>query len=146
MEDAVDAIKIFISVIVFAFGLYSLFNLSAQARITSDVLISETDRTKYYEYMEDAGSDIIDDNGNRILEMKDIIPVLYRYAEENYGVTIVDLHGNIVARFDLDTEVACNNWNNADNMNKQKFVDETNNRIYTKVNILASRLSGRTYC
>ena len=50
MEDAVDAIKMVASVIVFALGLYALFNMASQARIASDVLISETDRTKYYEY------------------------------------------------------------------------------------------------
>ena len=75
----------------------------------------------------------IDEKGNREVKMKEIIPAIYRYTEENYGITIVDDKGEIVARFDLDTERACNNWLNASEESKKLFVDETYN-TYTKVN------------
>lgn len=43
-----------------------------------------------------------------------MIPALYRYATESYGVTIIDMRESsdikIVARFDTDTEDVCSNW------------------------------------
>ena len=71
-------------------GLATLFSMTTQARETASFLISEVDNTKYYNYYEEATEETMDQNGNRIVMLEDIIPVLYRYSEENYGVTIVD--------------------------------------------------------
>ncbi len=51
--------------------------------------------------------------GNRIVTLEEMIPALYRYATESYGVTIIDMREGkikIVARFDTDTEDVCSNW------------------------------------
>lgn len=140
MENATDALKIVLGIVIFIIGLTLLFNMASQARETARILISETDRTKYYNYYEEANEQTIDKNGNRIVTIQDIIPILYRYSEENYGVTIVDKNGNIVARYDLDTETACNNWPIAKPYSKYRFITETNN-IYRQVNSLASKIN-----
>ena len=124
MENAVGALKIAFAVLIFMIGLATLFSMTTQARETASFLISETDPTIHYLYYEEPTEDIIDNNGNRIVTLQDIIPVLYRYSEENYGVTIIDKDGNITARFDLDTETACNNWVNASDYTKYKFITE----------------------
>lgn len=62
------------------------------------------------------------ENGRRIVGLNEIIPVIYRYSQENYGVTIIDtIDGkkDIAARFDLDTESICNSWG-------QTTIDYTN--------------------
>ena len=68
--------------------------------------------------------------GNRIVGLNEIIPTIYRYAQENYGVTIVD-NGEIVARFDLDTENMCNIWPNRTTSDdrKNQFVKYINDNI-----------------
>lgn len=144
MENAVGALKIAFAVLIFVIGLTLLFSMTSQARETATYLISATDGTMYYTYYdEEATEESIDDNGNRIVTLQDIIPTLYRYSEENYGVTIVDKNGNIVARFDLDTESACNNWITASDYTKWNFITETN-KIFQEVNTLANRIGANT--
>lgn len=142
MENAVSALKIAFAIFVFVLGLTILFGMAGQAREVSRVLIAEADKTTYYEYYR--GDDpSIDDNGNRIVEFKEIIPALYRYSEENYAVTIIDASGNIVARFDLDTEVICNNWKSTSpniGYTKYKFVTELCN-VFREVNTFAEKIS-----
>ena len=135
MENAVDALKVVLAIIVFAIGLVLLFSMASRARETAEILISEVDRTKYYTPL-DSTEVTMDNNGNRIVTIKDIIPAIYRYSEENYGVTIVDRNGNIIARFDLDTEAACNNWLSVSQETKEKFVEEIDNEVIRKVNKL----------
>ena len=110
MENATDALKIVLGIVIFIIGLTLLFNMASQARETARILISETDRTKYYNYYEEANEQTIDKNGN------------------------------IVARYDLDTETACNNWPIAKPYSKYRFITETNN-IYRQVNSLASKIN-----
>lgn len=142
MENAVDALKIAFAIFVFLLGLTMLFMLTSQATETARILIAEADKTTYYQYYESDGRSV-DDNGNRIVTFKDIIPALYRYSEENYAVTIVNRDGDIVARFDLDTEANCNSWddNRVEPYTKYKFITELNN-VFTKVNTLANKIHG----
>lgn len=142
MENAADALKIVLGIFVFIIGLTMLFSMASQARETASILISRIDNVRYYDYYEDADEQTIDRNGNRIVTIQDIIPTLYRYSQENYGVTIVNNSGAIIARFDLDTENACNNWPTANSDSKSKFISETN-KIFEEVNILARKL-GKT--
>ena len=138
MENAADALKIALGIFIFLVGLVLLFNMASLSKETSRVLISEIDKVKYYDFYKDATEEKIDKNGNRIVELKDIIPAIYRYSEENFGVTIVDKQGNIVARFDLDTEAACNNWITMKPYFKYSFVSETR-KIYEEVNDIAKK-------
>ncbi|MCI9365484.1 MAG: hypothetical protein HFJ54_02460 [Clostridia bacterium] len=145
MENAVSALKIAFAVFVFVLGLAILFSMTSKAQETAKFLVAEADKTTYYDYYEE-NDELVDENGNRIVSFSDIIPALYRYSQENYGVTIVDNGGNIVARFDLDTEVICNNWETSSafsKYNKYKFVLELE-RIFTEVNTEANRIHANT--
>ncbi len=130
MESAVDALKLAFGIFVFLLGLAILFRMTSLAKETSRILISEADRTTYYDYKNPtelnelmaADGATVDSEGRRIVGLNEIIPVIYRYSQENYGVTIIDtINGKkeIVARFDLDTESMCNSWG-------QTTVDYTN--------------------
>lgn len=141
MENAADALKIVLAIFIFSIGLVMLFNMASQAKETARILIAETDSTKYYDYYEEVDEETIDRNGNRIVTLKDIIPAIYRYSEENYGVTIINRNGEVVARFDLDTEQACNNWIHASDSVKAQFVIETKS-TFEKANKLAENVGG----
>lgn len=142
MENAADALKIVLAIFIFSIGLMILFNMASQAKETARIMIAETDPTKYYNYFEEIDEKTVDANGNRIVELKDIIPALYRYSEENYGVTIIDKDGNIVARFDLDTERICNSWINALPERKRNFIIETR-YTFMKANRLAELINNK---
>ena len=137
MENAADALKIALAIFIFIIGLAILFSMTTQARSTAEFIIAEKDSTSYYDRY--SGATDLDSNGNRIVTIKDIVPVLYRYSQENYGVTIIDNTGTIVARFDLDTETACNNWNSASNEIRTKFINSIDNNILEKVKILSGK-------
>lgn len=142
MENASDALKIVLAIFIFSIGLMILFNMASQAKETARIMIAETDPTKYYNYFEEIDEKTVDANGNRIVKLQDIIPALYRYSEENYGVTIVDKYGNIAARFDLDTERICNSWINAREDRKRDFIIETR-YTFIKANTLAKLVNNK---
>ncbi len=142
MENASDALKIVLAIVVFSIGLVLLFNMASQAKETARIMIAETDPTKYYNYFEEIDEATIDKNGNRIVKLQDIIPALYRYSEENYGVTIIDKNGNVAARFDLDTERICNSWINATEERKKQFIIETR-YTFMKANRLAQFINNK---
>ena len=50
MESAVDALKLAFGIFVFLLGLSILFRMTSLAKETSRILISEADRTTYYDY------------------------------------------------------------------------------------------------
>lgn len=137
MENAADALKIALAIFIFIIGLTILFSMASQARSTAEFIIAEKDSTSYYGYY--SGALNLDSNGNRIVTMRDIIPVLYRYSQENYGVTIINNTGTIVARFDLDTETACNNWNSASSETRARFINAIDNNILKKVKDLSGK-------
>ena len=137
MENIADALKIVLGIMIFIVGLAVFFNMASQARETAKILISEIDRDKYYNYYDVSYTpESLDSNGNRIVKIQDIIPAIYRYSQENYGITVVNKSGDIVARFDLDTEIACNNWTVMSDNSKYKFINSTN-KIFENVNLLA---------
>jgi len=146
MENAVSALKIVFAIFIFILGLSILFFMSSQARETASIIIAGTDKTNdyiYYEdYKEDVKEDYIDKNGNRVVQMKDMIPTIYRYSDENYGVTIVNEDGEIVAKFDGDTENMCNMWvdNRVPKDTLKSFFEKTNNEVYAKVNRLSKNI------
>ena len=63
MENAVDALKLAFGIFVFLLGLTILFSMSSLAKETARILISESDKTNYYEYYdEDEMKSTVDDN------------------------------------------------------------------------------------
>lgn len=98
MENAAEALKIFFATTIFAIALAVFFRMTSLAKDTADIVFAAIDETTLINYTAD-----ISDGENRIVNFQEIIPTIYRYAQEGYGVTIID-RGEIVARFDLDTE------------------------------------------
>lgn len=98
MENAVEALKLFFGVTIFALALTVFFRMTSLAKDTADIVFSAIDKTNLINYTAD-----VTDGDKRTVSFQEIMPTIYRYAQEGYGVTIID-EGKIVARFDLDTE------------------------------------------
>lgn len=100
MENAAEALKMAFAVLVFVIAMSLGFMMISQARATADVVYMATDKQDYVDNitaMTDTGESA------RIVGLDTVIPTIYRYAQENYAVTIID--GNTIkARFDLQTE------------------------------------------
>lgn len=103
MENVAEALKIGFGVIIFATALTVLFHMSSLLRNTADEMFMAIDPTTSIEYLANVDETVDSTDGKRIVKFNNIIPTIYRYAQEGYGVTIID-ENNIVARFDLDTE------------------------------------------
>lgn len=108
MENAVDAIKIAFGLLVFAIAITLTFSVIGQARATSDVLFRLNDKTEFYEYATQEDYNAIE---NRIVGFETILPTIHRYAKEQYAVTIFNINGEPIVRYDLYTEGFMGNWN-----------------------------------
>lgn len=108
MENAVNALKIAFAVLVFAIALTLTFNVVGQARVTSDMVLQAHEMEHTYEYI--TASDY-NTTKERIVGFETIIPTIYRYAKEQYAVTIVGTDSIPIARFDLYTEGFMGRWN-----------------------------------
>ncbi len=112
-ENIADALLMAASVLIFVVALTIIFSLISQAKTTADAVLYSYDDTKYYSDDDFEGitfttakqSDI-----NRTVTMETIVPTVYRYNKEHYGVTIMKNDGTIIARFDEATESIVNNW------------------------------------
>lgn len=100
MENAAEAFKMAFAVLVFVIAMSLGFMMISQARATADVVYATTDKQ---EYVEGYTSMSKTNNKYRIVGLDTVIPTIYRYAQENYAVTIVE-GDEIKARFDLQTE------------------------------------------
>ena len=125
MENAADALKIAFAIFVFMLALTTLFRTASLTQSVAEAKLLETDRTTYYEYY-DSDMNRVDENGNRIVTLKDIIPTMYRYSTESAAVTIIDKDGDIVTRLDRQTETLCTNWNNRTEAQKITVLNEIN--------------------
>ena len=153
MENAAEALKMFFAVFVFALALSVFFRMTSIAKDTSDMIFTAIDKTTYINYNADTSNE-----ANRKVKFQDMIPTIYRYAQEGYGVTIID--GNdIVARFDLDTESQVSScfWSeyretsaSVNEKEKSKAIKEEiceylNKNIIDKVNNLNPHITTMTY-
>lgn len=134
MENMVDALKIAFAILIFALAIALTFSVISNIRQTSDVLFEMSDTNKYYVddlegYTYTSGADKI----NRSVGAETIIPTIYRYYKENFGVTIIaENESGIlepIARFDLDTENIMNNWKINSEDTNQKHIDYLNTYI-----------------
>lgn len=133
MENAANALKYAMGVLIFALASMLLFRIASLAREVSTILIAEADKTTYYTYYEvEEGK--LDNEGRRIVSLAEMIPMIYRYSTESMGVTIID-NGEIVARFDMQTEETCNNWVGGRLTESQKntFLGEINTYVLEPV-------------
>lgn len=136
MENAVDALKMAAAILVFIIAITSSFSLFGVAKQTADSIITMRDRQAYLDSAEVKGgilytsvsdikgnsTDITEESsiegvttkGDRIVKLEDIISTIYRYPTEKYGVTIIEKNGNVLARYDSNTEQLMSNWNTID--------------------------------
>lgn len=124
MEDAADALKIAFAVLIFSIGLAVFFNIASLAKNTSDTVFLSIDKANYYQYTTD--DKVVE---NRIVTLKDIVPTIYRYVKENYGVTIIDKDGNLVARFDINTDSLAQGYINSTNQIYNSLKDQYKSNI-----------------
>lgn len=113
MEDAVHAMIMAFSVIVFIIGLTIAVYMFQQITSTADNLLYYSDRTNFYDNIE---LNMSDENAltKRIVDMDTIIPTIYRYYKENFCVKIYDAkqevaggaitQGDLIQIFDVNLE------------------------------------------
>lgn len=86
MENAVDALHMAASVLIFVLALTISINAFGQARQTADMLVSYNDREYSYTYVEENK----DSSGNvlteRLVGLDSIIPSIYKAYRENYKI------------------------------------------------------------
>lgn len=112
MEDVVQALMIAFSAMVFVIAFSVAMYMFSQVTTTSENLALYTDSTIYYdnvkiddnnEFADEEYSDI--KNGRtRIVNAETIIPILYRYADEQFCVKIYNSSNELIQIFDLDLE------------------------------------------
>ena len=100
MDNAIDALKIGFSVMVFVIALTVSIIAMGQAREVSEEVFYMSDKTNFYEYVSDEKLP-----EGRIVSGETIIPTLYRYYKENFYVVILDKDGNKKCVFNLEEEI-----------------------------------------
>lgn len=122
MENAVDALKIAFAIFIFVIAIALSFSIIGQVRATSEVILALNDKTNSYDYV--ANEDNNANTKERIVGFETILPTIYRYAKEQYAVTIINKDGTPIVRYDLYTEGFMNDWNNTlKNMNRTSSRD-----------------------
>lgn len=122
MENAVDALKTAVAVLIFIIAITASFTMFAKAKVTADSIITSRDKQEYLESADLANilytdstsiqSATMTQDGDRIVQVEDVISSIYRYNLEKYGVTIVSTNGEVLARFDSNTENIMRQWYN----------------------------------
>ncbi len=135
MENAVDALKIAFGMFIFVMALTLAFSVVGQARAASESILTLNDKTSFYDYVEENEEESAR-NTDRIVGFETILPTIYRYAKEQYAVTIIDNTGNIVVRYDLYTEGFMQDW---DEMIKLKNKGDSNST--TRYNEIEARIA-----
>lgn len=106
MENATDALKMAFAVFIFVIAIAITVNVFGVIRNTSDVVTKASDKTNFYEYVDENG----DSKGERIVGVETIIPMLYRYTNEALSIIIKDRNDNIIQVFDLTVEASLKNY------------------------------------
>ena len=132
MENVANALKMAAAILIFIIAIASSFSLFGTAKQTADSVIGMRDKQKYLDATEldtvlyissdtiskentsNGNSQIVGltTKGDRIVGIDDVISTIYRYNKEKYGVTIVKSNGNVIARFDSNTENIMTQYNN----------------------------------
>ena len=92
MENAVEALKMAGFMLLFIIALSITMITLTQAKTTADSLVKNQDRQQYYQYIEVTGD--LSKSLSRTVTLADIIPTLYRYAQEDYAVQFYTSSGS----------------------------------------------------
>lgn len=153
MENAVDALKMAAAVLVFVIAIASSFSLFGTAKHTADSIITMRDKQSYLDAAELDGGILytstsaiqgetglteeeiqdqlgVTTKGDRIVTVEDVISTIYRYSKEKYGVTIVQKNGEVLARFDSNTEQVMSIWNSIES-GLDEYIRELNKNTIT---------------
>ena len=109
MDDAVRALIMAFSVIVFVIGLSLAIHMIAEAKTVTDVLVEHASITKYFDHVQiqdtiNGVDNPTKDGSDRFVSAETIIPVLYRYYKENFCVKIYGVDGKLIQVFDVKLE------------------------------------------
>lgn len=96
MENATDALKMAFSVFVFVMSLTIAITTFSKANQVSQIVLNNSDETKYYTYE-------TFENKSRIVGLETIIPTLYKYYKENYTVLFLDAKGEPLPLYESQT-------------------------------------------
>lgn len=91
MENAVEALKMAGFMLLFVIALSITMVTLTQAKTTADSLVQNQDRQESYQYIELTEGETR--SLSRTVTLSDIIPTLYRYAQEDYAVQFYDANG-----------------------------------------------------
>lgn len=92
MENAVEALKMAGFMILFIIALSITMITLTQAKTTADSLVKNQDRQQSYQYIEVTGD--LSKSLSKTVTLADIIPTLYRYAQEDYAVQFYTSSGS----------------------------------------------------
>lgn len=91
MENAVEALKMAGFMLLFIIALSITMVTLTQAKTTADALVQNQDRQESYQYIELADGETR--SFSRTVTLSNIIPTLYRYAQEDYAVQFYNSNG-----------------------------------------------------
>ena len=92
MENAVEALKMAGFMLLFIIALSITMITLTHAKTTADSLVKNQDRQQSYQYIEVTGD--LSKSLSRTVTLADIIPTLYRYAQEDYAVQFYTSSGS----------------------------------------------------
>ena len=92
MENAVEALKMAGFMLLFIIALSITMITLTQAKTAADSLVKNQDRQQSYQYIEVTGD--LSKSLSRTVTLADIIPTLYRYAQEDYAVQFYTSSGS----------------------------------------------------
>lgn len=92
MENTVEALKMAGFMLLFIIALSITMITLTQAKTTADSLVKNQDRQQSYQYIEVTGD--LSKSLSRTVTLADIIPTLYRYAQEDYAVQFYTSSGS----------------------------------------------------
>ena len=110
MEDAVEAIKMAFTMIVFAMALSVSMIAFSTTSAAAESIAYVSDKSNYYSNLQFVDEKYYDDVNymtSRIVKADTVIPTLYRYYKENFSVKIYDGTGGsikFIQLFDINTE------------------------------------------
>lgn len=145
MENAVEALKQAAAVLIFVIALTASFNMFSKAKETADAVTTSQDSQEYLESAElkdklyvssadiESGENTkFTTEGYRIVKEDDVISTLYRYNLEKYGVTIAKENGDIIARYDSNTESIVRQYYNITSKAKKNYIEQLKNNTTIK--------------
>lgn len=103
MENAVEALKMAGFMLLFIIALSITMITLTQAKTTADALVKNQDRQKSYQYIELAEGET--QAFSRTVTLSDIIPTLYRYAQEDYAVQFYSQDGSPLELYESGQKV-----------------------------------------